>query len=257
MFAHEHLRQDFLTRDKLLSTPSNKGALAALIDHTLLKPDARQADFVDLLKQACEFGFRAVCLPSSRIHSAAHDLAHSALRASQPLICTVIGFPHGNSMTDAKAAEITLSRDSGAHEFDYVQNLGWVREQNWTQLSTEAAALVNSARGGLVKVILETSFLSEEDIFNSALAAARGGVHVLKTSTGFGNRGAIEKDVQILSRVAEQIKTERGYAIGIKASGGIKTFEDSLKMIRAGATRLGTSGGVQLIEGQRLSAETY
>lgn len=257
MFAHEHLRQDFLIRARLLNTPSDKSALAALIDHTLLKPEAHQSDFEELLKQACEFGFRAVCLPSSRIHSSARELANSAQPVSPLLICTVIGFPHGNSMTDAKAAEIKLSRDNGAHEFDYVQNLGWVREQNWTQLSTEAATLVTSARGGLVKVILETSVLSEEDIFNSALAAARGGVHVLKTSTGFGSRGALEKDVQILSRVAEQIKTERGYAIGIKASGGIKTFEDSLKMIRAGATRLGTSGGVQLIEGQRLSAETY
>lgn len=257
MYAHDHLNQDNLQRDIFLADKKEKSALAALIDQTLLRPDASQDEYTALVEQAAAHGFRAVCLPSSKVKAAQELLNRICSANKRPLICTVIGFPHGHACTDAKVSEVKCSRTQGAMEFDYVQNLGWVRDKMWKALSEEAESLVAAAQGGLVKVILETSCLSPEEIYESALAAARGGVHVLKTSTGYGTRGAVAEDLTVLSRVAELIEIERGFKIGIKASGGIKTFEDALRMIRAGATRLGTSGGIALINGQTADPNSY
>jgi deoxyribose-phosphate aldolase len=257
MHAHEHLKQDFFNREQLLKDPRNKQALAALIDQTLLRPDAGQDDFTALARQAAENSFRAICLPSSRVESARELLNRICTEDNRPVVCTVIGFPHGNSCTEAKAAEIACSRTAGAEEFDYVQNLGWVRDKNWNALRDEAQTLVTAAQGGLVKVILETACLNQEEIFESALAAARGGVHVLKTSTGYASRGALVEDIVVLSRAAEQILNEKGVKIGIKASGGVRTYDDALGMLRAGATRLGTSGGTALLSGQTADEKSY
>jgi deoxyribose-phosphate aldolase len=257
MHAHEHLKQDFYNREQLLKDPRNKQSLAALIDHTLLRPDAGHDDFTALARQAAENSFRAICLPSSRIEAACELLNRMCTENTRPVVCTVIGFPHGNSCTEGKSAEIAWSRKTGAQEFDYVQNLGWVRDKNWNALRNEAQTLVTAAQGGLVKVILETAGLNPEEIFESALAAARGGVHVLKTSTGYASRGALVEDMVVLSRVAEQIQNEKGIKIGIKASGGVRTFDDALRMIRAGATRLGTSGGTALLSGQTADEKSY
>lgn len=255
MYAHPQIKKDSAARERFLKDHSDKKALAELIDHTLLKADAKHSDFSLICQQAVQNHFRAVCLPSSQIELASSIISEANLKDS-PRICTVIGFPLGHNLTESKVSEIQLSRSHGANEFDYVQNIGWVRDGLWQKLTAEAQALVNAAQGEVVKVILETSLLNDEEIYNSALAAARGGVHVLKTSTGFGSRGATVEDLEILSRVIEKIKTETGLAIGIKASGGIKSFADAVKLIQAGATRLGTSSGVNLILNRVSDANT-
>lgn len=255
MYVHAQIKKDCVARDIFLKDHSEKKALAELIDHTLLKADSKRAEFELLCQQALENRFRAVCLPSSQIKLASSIFSQSNLN-DLPRICTVIGFPLGHNSTESKVSEIQLSKTHGANEFDYVQNIGWVRDGLWQKLTDESASLVHAAQGDVVKVILETSLLNEEEIFNSALAAARGGVHVLKTSTGFGSRGATIEDLAILSRVVEKIKTETGLTIGVKASGGVKSFADALKLIQAGATRLGTSSGVNLILGRPSDANT-
>jgi deoxyribose-phosphate aldolase len=257
MYAHEHLQADFLNRDAILSTPASPETLAALVDHTLLRPDAAESEFRLLVQQAAAHNFRSVCVPSSAVRAASGQLKQIFGQEQQPLVCTVVGFPHGNANSESKIAETAAARGCGAAEFDYVQNQAWVRAKNWNALTGEAQALVGAAAGGLVKVILETAFLTQEEIFESALAAARGGVHVLKTSTGFSSRGASLEDLNVLSLVAAQIEKEKGIKVGIKASGGIKSLDDALKMIRAGATRLGTSAGVALMSGKTPEKSSY
>lgn len=256
MHCHNRIQEDYLARSKFLTDTSDTLQLSRLIDHTLLKSDAHENEFQNIFQQANQHQFRAICIPSCQIESASLTLEQSSSEGSRPLICTVIGFPLGNSSTLCKVEEITACRQQGAKEFDYVQNIGWVRDKNWKKLTTEAQALVNAAQGDVVKVILETSLLSEEEIFESALAAARGGVHILKTSTGFCKRGATVEDVVILRQVLEKIENENQTRMGIKASGGIKTFADALELLRAGATRLGTSSGVALVTGGKLPSAT-
>lgn len=249
MFVHDRVGEDYEQRQTFLSAPNNLRLLAGLIDHTLLKPDATQAAYEDLMQQALKYSFRSVCIPGSRIEQAALFFQNSGHDLNPPVLCTVVGFPNGYDHTAAKLAEIIECEKMGACEFDYVQNIGRAREEKWQWLEEEARELVQAAKGRLVKVILETSMLNTEQIFNSALAAARGGVHILKTSTGFGPRGANLDDIRILRQVVERHKTESGLVLGIKASGGIKTGEDAVNLVRAGATRLGTSSGMSIADG--------
>lgn len=249
MFVHERVQEDYEQRDSFLCQTVNLRNLAGLIDHTLLRPDAVQESFDVLLNQAVEYKFRSICIPGSRIEQAVNQLQRISQTGSNPVLCTVAGFPNGYNQTKAKAAEILECENQGAWEFDYVQNIGRAREADWQWLEQEARELVYAAKGKIVKVILETSMLSGDEIYNSALAAARGGVHILKTSTGFGSRGASLDDVRILRSVVEQFKKESGLVLGIKASGGIKSSEDAVNLVRAGATRLGTSSGVAIISG--------
>jgi deoxyribose-phosphate aldolase len=247
MFSHERVLQDFQQRSLFLNDPSNAKAFALMIDHTLLKMSADESHYIEIISQAVEHHFRSICIPSCRVELASHRLDQMNADSHLPLICTVIGFPNGYSLTECKVAEVIASEKHGANEFDYVQNIGWVKEGHWQRLEEEANALVNAAQDDLVKVILETSLLSEEEIFQSALAAARGGVHVLKTSTGFGARGASLRDIEILNRVVDMIQTEKGYTLGIKASGGIRNMQDAANLIKTGASRLGASAGIDLL----------
>ncbi|NBW81365.1 deoxyribose-phosphate aldolase [bacterium] len=249
MFVHERVREDYEQRDSFLCQTANLRNLAGLIDHTLLKPEATQDAYENLLQQAVQHKFRSICIPGSRIEQAIAQLQQISQTGANPVLCTVAGFPNGYSQTKAKAAEILECENQGAWEFDYVQNIGRAREADWQLLEQEARELVYAAKGKIVKVILETSMLTGDEIYNSALAAARGGVHILKTSTGFGSRGASLDDVRILRSVVEQFKKESGLVLGIKASGGIKSSEDAINLVRAGATRLGTSSGVAIISG--------
>lgn len=249
MYAHESIKNDHHQRNLFLGHQDQAAHLSPLIDHTLLKPDATVSDFRALILQALEHSFKAVCIPSSHLELASVLCSQRTSGTHRPVLCTVIGFPHGNSHTDSKVAVIDVARRHGAQEFDYVQNIAWVRERDWQRLTLEAERIVHAAQGAVVKVILETSFLNDEDIYLSALAAARGGVHILKTSTGYGSRGARATDIEILVRVVDEIEKEKGYRMGIKASGGVKTFEDAAMMVRAGATRLGTSSGISIVTG--------
>jgi deoxyribose-phosphate aldolase len=247
--AHPSIAKDIISRDLLIKKTDSLEHLAALIDHTLLKVGAREDDFLHLVTEAMNHRFRSVCIPGSAIEVARSKLAENSAAENHPLICTVIGFPHGNTATEAKVCEVTAGLALGAVEFDYVQNITWVRGREWNKLKTEAAGIVGAAQGKLVKVILETSFLSEEEISMSANAAAEAGVHVLKTSTGFGTRGATENDLKILSEVIDRHEKRSGLRLGLKASGGIRSLADALNFVRWGATRLGTSSGVLLLNG--------
>ncbi|MBM3382362.1 MAG: deoxyribose-phosphate aldolase [Betaproteobacteria bacterium] len=247
--THPSLEKDFSAQQQLLSNPSDRVALAALIDHTLLKMDAQESHLSLLLEEAYQNRFRAICVSGSALEFLQPKISALQAQGSGLQLCTVIGFPHGNNCTAGKVSEVAAALEQGAGEFDYVQNVSWVKDGHWGRLTGEAEKIVRAAQGKLVKVILETSLLSEEEIFHSAQAAAQGGVHVLKTSTGFGARGASQADMEILSHVQAEHEKKHGLRLGIKASGGIRSLTDALTMIQLGATRLGTSAGVILVNG--------
>lgn len=256
--AHSAVESDLAVREQLLRQPGDRNALAALIDHTLLKMDAQETQIRALAEEARIYRFRSVCIAGSCLGTARSHFALTDVSHHKPLLCTVIGFPHGNTSSEAKSSEIEASLQLGAEEFDYVQNLGWVKDGYWNRLTEECEKIVSAAHGKLVKVILETSLLSDEEIYNSAIAAARGGVHVLKTSTGFGTRGASKNDLAIMSQVVEDFEKSSNKRLGIKASGGIRSLTDALTMIQLGASRLGTSSGVILVHGlTQPTNETY
>ncbi|MEY2988700.1 MAG: hypothetical protein RJB13_2221, partial [Pseudomonadota bacterium] len=188
-------------------------------------------------------------IPSSSVQYAISSRAQYSNVHLKSGVCTVIGFPLGHAHTRAKVAETRAALSDGAEEFDFVQNISWVKDGHWSKLTQECCEIVESAGGKLVKVILETSLLSDEEIYNSALAAARGGAHVLKTSTGFGSRGATHNDLKIISQVVADYSRQTGTLLGIKASGGIRSLKDALTFIQLGATRIGTSSGVILAAG--------
>lgn len=227
----------------------DRASLAALIDHTLLKMDAQERHIQAIADEARIHRFRSICVAGSSLEILEDYFKLPDFMHAKPRLCTVVGFPHGNACSRAKIDEISAALELGAEEFDYVQNVGWVRDGHWKKLTIEAEKIVAAARGKLVKIILETSLLSEEELYNSALSAAKGGVHVLKTSTGFGSRGAIKNDMEILARVRIDYKKNSNIELGIKASGGIRSLTDALTMIQLGATRLGTSSGVILVSG--------
>ncbi len=256
--AHTSLNADFENRENILQTPADRASLVSLIDQTLLKPDLQEIHLRQLVDEAIQYKFRAICIPSSSVHSAFATRALNQSQQSVPNICTVIGFPLGHTHTVAKVAETRAALEDGADEFDFVQNISWVKDGHWGKLTQECGEIVASAGQRLVKVILETSVLSDEEIYNSALAAAHGGVHVLKTSTGFGGRGATRNDIAILNQVVADFSKQKGIRLGIKASGGVRSLTDALTFIQLGATRIGTSSGVILATGLTADgASTY
>ncbi|MEY4064927.1 MAG: hypothetical protein RIR26_1135 [Pseudomonadota bacterium] len=254
--AHFSLEKDFSQRELLIKEPDRLEHLAALIDHTLLKMNAVTGDFKKLVREAMDHQFCSVCIPSSAIEIALAEFKVGSPISTSPLVCTVVGFPHGNTTTDAKICETTAALEQGADEFDFVQNVTWARDHEWNRLKQEAEGIVRAAQGRLVKVILETSLLSDEEIFMSASAAADAGVHVLKTSTGFGTRGASENDLKILSDVIVRHQKKTGLKLGLKASGGVRSLADAMNFIRCGATRLGTSSGALLLKRQSTEGES-
>lgn len=258
MFAHPSLEQDFACREAILagdlSQPATLKALASLVDQTLLKADCAQNQIDVLCQEATQYEFRSVCVAPCRVALAVTSLAAAARAfvqtnksASPVLVCTVVGFPLGANTTQMKCAETTLAVQQGAHEIDFVQNLGWVKDGRFDALEAEAKAIVEAAQGALVKVILETSALTPEEIIFSLHAAARAGVAVIKTSTGMGSRGASIEDLTLISKQLAQHERDTGMRLGIKASGGVRTQADAIAFVRAGATRLGTSGGISLL----------
>jgi deoxyribose-phosphate aldolase len=219
-------------------TPS---ALAAVIDHTLLKPDATGADVARLCDEALAHGFAAVCVNPRWVEPVAARLAGSAVK-----LCTVVAFPLGAATPAMKAREAAELAALGAEELDYVVDLGAVRAGRFDDLRAEAAAVVGAARAArsdaVVKAILETALWSPDEITAAAEALVADGVDFLKTSTGFGPGGATPAAVALLA----------GAAAGrakVKASGGIRTADDARAMLAAGADRLGTSAGVAIVAG--------
>jgi deoxyribose-phosphate aldolase len=221
-------------------------SIARLIDHTLLRPDAMHADIVQLCREAREYNFASVCVNPYWV-----PLASAELDGSQVNVCTVVGFPLGATSTEAKAAEAEAALRAGAREIDMVQNIGALRDNDDETVQEEIAlvALVCHRAGAIVKVILETSLLSDEQKITACQLAKNAGADFVKTSTGFSSAGATVADVQLMRRTV-------GSEMGVKASGGIRTLEELIKMLEAGATRIGASAGVKIVEAAKPGAST-
>jgi len=211
-------------------------ALAALIDHTLLRPDAVGAEVDRLCDEARQFGFRTVCVQPCFVGRAAQRLAGSSVG-----VATVAGFPHGATTTAAKVFEAHQAVADGATEVDMVANLGWIRAGDAAAVGKEVAAIVAACPGVAVKVILETALFTDDAAKTAAArAAGAAGAAFVKTSTGFGPGGATVEDVALLRAAV-------GAEVGVKASGGIKTRAQALAMVAAGANRIGSSASVVLV----------
>ena len=209
--------------------------LASVIDHTLLRPEADARDVDRLCVEALRFGFATVCVQPVWVARAAHTLAGSRVG-----VASVVAFPHGANVTSIKVAEAARARDDGATELDVVANLGAIRAGDDAAVRAEIAAVVAAARGAPVKVILETSLWSPERIAAAARAAVAGGAAFVKTSTGFLAGGATEDAVRTLRAAV-------GPAIGVKASGGVRTRAQALAMLAAGASRIGASSSLAIV----------
>ncbi|MBW2071534.1 MAG: deoxyribose-phosphate aldolase [Deltaproteobacteria bacterium] len=209
--------------------------LAAMIDHSLLKPFAGRQDIQRLCSEAVGYGFKAVCVNPVHVEEAVR-----CLRAADVLVCSVVGFPLGTHSPATKARETREAVRSGAREIDMVMRLDALKEGDDETVLTDIRAVVDAATGNPVKVILEICYLTDEEKRRGCLLAKEAGAAFVKTSTGFAVGGATVEDVKLLRQTV-------GSDFGVKAAGGIKTLEDALHMIAAGANRLGTSASVGII----------
>ncbi|UZX15109.1 deoxyribose-phosphate aldolase [Thermus sp. PS18] len=220
--------------------------LAAHIDHTLLKPTATPEEILKVAEEALEYGFFGLCIPPSYVPLVRERYPHAPFR-----LVTVVGFPLGYQAKEVKALEAALAIAQGADEVDMVIHLGRALAGDYAYIEEEVRTVRQAAPKAVLKVILETGYFTPEALGqprrgyleNLAEAAIQGGADFLKTSTGFGPRGASLEDVELLVRVA------RGRA-QVKAAGGIRNRETAIKLLEAGATRLGTSSGVALVKGE-------
>jgi len=211
---------------------------AGLIDHTLLKPEASEADIKKLCDEAAEFGFASVCVNPGWVRKAVDFLKGSGVP-----VCTVIGFPLGATLPDVKAYEARRAIFNGAREVDMVINIGALKSGDDCLVEDDIRAVVVSAHenGILCKVIIETALLTDEEKVRACLAAKSAGADFVKTSTGFAKGGATANDVALMRHTV-------GDALGVKASGGVKGIDDARAMFEAGATRIGASVGVKIAQ---------
>ncbi|HOJ92272.1 MAG TPA: deoxyribose-phosphate aldolase [Dictyoglomaceae bacterium] len=217
----------------------DKKTLAKMIDHTLLKPIATTKDIEKLCLEAIEYGFYSVCINSCYI-----PLAKNFLEGTDIKICTVIDFPLGASATSIKVFQVSKTLELGANEFDMVINIGALKDRRRDYLANEIREIVKAAENHIVKVIIETCYLTDDEKVYATEIIKESGAHFVKTSTGFGTGGATVEDILLLKRVA-------GEDLKIKASGGIRDFEQALNMIKAGADRIGASNSVSIVNGIR------
>lgn len=207
-----------------------------LIDHTLLKPFATTEEIKKLCDEAKTYHFKSVCVNPVYVQEVKKEL-----RDSDVLVCTVIGFPLGANTIATKVFETTEAVHNGADEIDMVINIGKAKEHDYQYLLFEISEVVKAAKGRLVKVIIETCFLSDEEKIEVCKVATKAGANFVKTSTGFGIGGATPQDVKIMK---DAISSD----MSVKASGGIRSYEDLKKMVAAGASRIGTSSGITIIQ---------
>jgi len=213
-------------------------ALAAMIDHTLLKPEATAADVDQLCKEARQYGFCSVCVNTSWV-ARCRDL----LRGSQVKVCCVVGFPLGAMDSRSKAYETREAITNGADEIDMVINVGALKSGDLALVERDIRAVVQAARNKVTKVILETGLLTDEEKVSACQICKKANASFVKTSTGFvKGSAATEADVALMRRTV-------GPRMGVKASGGVRTQADARKMIAAGATRIGASSGVAIVTG--------
>jgi len=211
--------------------------LAAKIDHTILKPQATHEDIKKLCEQAREYGFASVCINSCYVH-----YAKTLLEGSGVKICTVVGFPLGACMADIKSLEAKYAADAGAEEIDMVINVGMLKAGNYEHVQNDIAQVVSSVAGkAIVKVIIEACLLTDAEKSIACRLAADAGADFVKTSTGFSIGGATAEDVALMKAAAN--------GLSVKAAGGIRTYEDAIKMLNAGADRIGASASVEILSG--------
>jgi deoxyribose-phosphate aldolase len=214
--------------------------LSTYIDHTILKPTTSVTDIVRLCEEAAEHKFAAVCVPPCYVGLAANQLAGTGVN-----VATVIGFPLGSATTAVKVAETKDAVENKADEIDMVINVGAIKSGMWDAVTADIRAVVEASDEAKVKVIIETSQLTDEEKVRATECVIEAGADFVKTSTGFIGGGATVEDVALLRRTIEQ----KGSSCRIKASGGIRTKADALAMIEAGADRIGTSAGVAIVTG--------
>ena len=209
--------------------------LSRLIDHTNLKSDTKKSDIITLSEEAINLGFASVCVNPVHI-----KIAFSVLKNENPKVGTVIGFPLGADSAEMKYAEARFLIFNGVEEIDMVLNIGALKERNTNIIQKEIKKVVDAAEGKIVKVIIETCLLNNNEKVLASKIVKDCGADFVKTSTGFSESGATIDDVKL-------IKKTIGDEIGIKASGGIKTKEEAISFIQAGADRIGTSNGVKIV----------
>ena len=212
--------------------------IAQMIDHTLLKPDATKEQIKVLCEEAKEYNFASVCVNPTWVNE-----ANSLLNGTDVKVCTVIGFPLGATTSETKAFETKNAIENGAHEIDMVINIGALKSNNDDLVERDIAAVCAAASNkALVKVIIETCLLTEEEKVKACELAKRAGADFVKTSTGFSTGGATIDDVALMRKTV-------GNEMGVKASGGVRNLADVQKMIEAGATRIGASSGIAIVKG--------
>lgn len=218
--------------------PAGPRGVAAMIDHTLLKPEGTAEQVIQLCAEARQHGFASVCVNPCYV-----PLAKDQLKGSQVKVCTVIGFPLGATTTKTKTYEAQEAIENGAGEIDMVINVGSVKSGDWDHVKNDIESVVIAAAGkALVKVIIETCLLTDEEKVQVCTICKMAGADFVKTSTGFSTGGATAEDVALMRKTV-------GSEMGVKASGGIKSAQTAQAMLTAGANRLGTSSGIAIAAG--------
>ncbi|MFP4178007.1 MAG: deoxyribose-phosphate aldolase [Acholeplasmataceae bacterium] len=218
--------------------------LNKMIDHTKLGPTVTREDIDKLIEEAKTYGFKSVCVDPIWV-----PYCQEALEDTDVLVCTVIGFPHGTHTINTKIQEAEEAVQMGADELDMVINVYQLRQGNEDYVRAEIAGVLKKANGRTVKVIIETCYLTAKEITLAAKLVAEAGAQFVKTSTGFGSGGARVEDVELMK---EAVK-DRAL---VKASGGVRTYEDAVRMVEAGASRIGTSSGVNIVTEGRKQSDT-
>ena len=222
-----------------------RAQLASYIDHTLLHPDAVEADIRRICREAGTYRFASVCIHPIWVSLCAELLAGTGVQ-----VCTVVGFPLGAMKSQSKAFEAALAVSEGAGEIDMVLPVGLLKEGRIDLVKQDIAAVREACPDSVLKVIIEACLLSDEQKIQACRASAEASADFVKTSTGFSRGGALLEDVRLMRQTV-------GEALGVKAAGGVRSLEDALQFIRAGATRLGSSAGVSLMEGAAGSKGEY
>lgn len=212
--------------------------IAKFIDHTALTAEKNEQDIIRLCNEAVEYGFYSVCINSCHI-----PLAKQHLQGSEVKICTVVGFPLGANLSSVKAFETQQAILAGAQEIDMVINVGWIKSGNWQAVQEDIQRVLNACNGVPLKVILETCLLSNAEIVKACEICKALQVAFVKTSTGFNKGGATVEDIALMRQTVGKL--------GVKASGGIRDSATALAMINAGATRIGASAGIAIVQGLR------
>lgn len=212
-----------------------KEDLARMIDHTILKPEATSLQVKDICKEALDNNFASVCINPANV-----KLAAAILKGSEVKVCTVIGFPLGANTTQVKVFETQDAIKNAAQEIDMVINIGRLKEKDYEYVKEDIKAVVDAAKGqAITKVIIESCLLTDEEKLTACRIAKEAGADFVKTSTGFSKSGATVEDIKLMRQTV-------GAEMGVKASGGVRTYEDSIDMIEAGASRIGASASIEI-----------